>query len=154
MVVKTEKCAFSEYPIFPGHGMRYIRRDGMPVTVSGSKCKSLMLQKLKPAKLQWTQGWRRLNKKTNVETQVRKRTRKTTKFQRAIVGISMEEIKKKRAQKPHERSEQRDAALREVKERQKKMKLAKAKADNQAAKAKAHTNTKGFGKGARGGSKR
>jgi len=154
MVVKTEKCAFSEYPIFPGHGMRYIRRDGMPVTVGGSKCKSLMLQRLKPSKLQWTQGWRRLNKKINVESQVKKRTRKTTKFQRAIVGVSLEEIKKKRAQKPHERSAQRDAALREVKERNKTKKLAKAKAENQANKSKSYTHTKGQGKNARGGQKR
>ena len=37
MVVKTELCAFSEYRIYPGHGQKYVRRDGQLVTVSTSK---------------------------------------------------------------------------------------------------------------------
>lgn len=37
-------------------------------------------------------------------------TRKTTKLNRAIVGASLEEIKKKRSQKPEVRSAQREAA--------------------------------------------
>jgi len=93
MVVKTEKCAFSEYNVYPGHGMRMVRRDGQPVTLGGSKTKSMMLQRMKPSKLQWTQGWRRLNKKMQVDTTVKKRTRKTTKFQRAIVGASLEDVR-------------------------------------------------------------
>lgn len=28
MVIKTEVCAFSDYRIYPGHGVRFIRRDG------------------------------------------------------------------------------------------------------------------------------
>lgn len=36
--------------------------------------------------------------------------RKTTKINRAIVGASLEEIKKKRSQKPEVRSAQREAA--------------------------------------------
>merc|ERR1719231_1183941 len=113
-----------------------------------------MLQRMKPSKLMWTTAWRRLNKKMNVDVVVRKRTRKATKVQRAIVGVSLEEIKKKRAQKPAERSAQRVAALNEVKERNKSKKLAKAKAENQANKSKSYTHTKGQGKNARGGQKR
>ncbi len=37
-------------------------------------------------------------------------TRKTTKLNRAIVGASLEEIKKKRSQKPEVRNAQREAA--------------------------------------------
>eukprot|EP01031_Cornospumella_fuschlensis_P037534 gene37534-45585_t len=48
MVVKTELCAFSEYRIYPGHGIKYIRRDGQPVTLSGSKSKRLLLNRKKP----------------------------------------------------------------------------------------------------------
>lgn len=79
--------------MYPGHGMRMVRRDGQPVTLGGSKTKSMMLQRMKPSKLQWTQGWRRLNKKMQVDTTVKKRTRKTTKFQRAIVGASLEDVR-------------------------------------------------------------
>ena len=51
--------------------------------------------------------------------------RRAVKAQRAVVGMSLEEIKKKKAQKPEVRSAQREAALREVKERNKKAKEAK-----------------------------
>lgn len=33
MVVKTDKCAFSEFNIFPGHGMKFVKRDGTPLMV-------------------------------------------------------------------------------------------------------------------------
>ena len=92
MVVKTEKCAFSEYHIFPGHGMKYIRRDGQPIILSGSKAKSLYLQRMKSSKLMWTQAWRRLNKKGNDATIARKKTKRSVKMQRAIVGISLETV--------------------------------------------------------------
>ncbi|CAM9532207.1 unnamed protein product [Ectocarpus sp. 13 AM-2016] len=110
MVIKTEVCAFSDTRIYPGHGVRFIRRDGQPITLFSAKCKSLLKQRKKPAKLTWTQAWRRLNKKIKVEEVTRRRTRKTTKLNRAIVGASLEEIKKKRSQKPEVRSAQREAA--------------------------------------------
>ena len=37
-VIKTEQCSFSEFRIWPGHGMRYARRDG---TVSASAVEHL-----------------------------------------------------------------------------------------------------------------
>ena len=67
MVVKTELCAFSEFRIYPGHGIRFIRRDGQPVLLATSKAKSMIQQRKKPAKLMWTQAWRRLNKKGKEE---------------------------------------------------------------------------------------
>lgn len=70
---RTELCAFSEYRIYPGHGQRFIRKDGQPVTLSTSKCKRLLLNRKKPAKLMWTQAWRRLNKKGKEEGIVRKK---------------------------------------------------------------------------------
>ena len=94
MVIKTELCAFSEYRIYPGNGQLFIRRDGRPVTLGSSKAKSLLAQRKKPAKLVWTQRWRIQNKKGLSETTSKKRARKVVKIQRAVVGASMEEIKK------------------------------------------------------------
>jgi len=119
MVVKTELCAFSEYRVYPGHGLRFIRLNGTPVTLAGSKEKGLLNDKKKPAKLVWTQGWRRLHKKGKTEEGSRRRTRKTTKVQRAIVGASLDEIKAKRNQKPEKRDAIKEAALKEIKERKK-----------------------------------
>ncbi|TFJ87688.1 hypothetical protein NSK_001038 [Nannochloropsis salina CCMP1776] len=126
MVIKTDMCSFSEYRVYPGHGIRFVRRDSATLVFSTAKTKGLYNQRKKAARLVWTQGWRRLHKKIKVEEVQKRRTRRTTKFQRAIVGASLEEIKKKRAQKP-ERNAQREAALKEVKERAKAMKAKQAK---------------------------
>merc|ERR1712151_167362 len=71
----------------------------------------------KPVKLRWTQAWRRMNKKGKADEQAKKRTRKAQKFQKAIVGMSLEDIKKKKAQKPELRQQARDAAAKEAKAR-------------------------------------
>ena len=155
MGVKTDKCAFSEFNIFPGHGMKFVKRDGTPLMVISRKAKSLMMQRKKPAKLTWTQRWRIMNKKGLAEGGVRKRTRRVVKVQRAIVGTSADDIKKLRTQKPELRSAQREAALRETKERNKAKKAEKiknkavAKANQPKVKA-----PKGGNKNARGGAKR
>ena len=155
MVVKTDKCAFSEFNIFPGHGMKFVKRDGTPLMVISRKAKSLMMQRKKPAKLTWTQRWRIMNKKGLAEGGVRKRTRRVVKVQRAIVGTSADDIKKLRTQKPELRSAQREAALRETKDRNKAKKAEKiknkavAKANQPKVKA-----PKGGNKNARGGAKR
>ncbi|GFH48171.1 ribosomal L24e-domain-containing protein [Chaetoceros tenuissimus] len=67
----------------------------------------------KPAKLVWTQAWRRLHKKGLAETTQKKRTRRVAKVARAVVGASLEDIKKKATRT----SAQREAALKEVKAR-------------------------------------
>jgi large subunit ribosomal protein L24e len=122
----------SEYRIWPGTGKLFIRRDGKPIYLGSSKAQSLTLQRKKPAKLVWTQAWRRLHKKGITETNLKKRRTRSTKVQRAVVGLSLDDIKKKAAQKPEFRSAQRDAALKEVKQRKKDNK-AKSKGKGNAA---------------------
>jgi len=94
-----------------------IRRDGKPVFLGTSKSFSLTLQRKKAAKLVWTQAWRRLHKKGLTEAATKKRSKRSNKVQRAVVGASLDEIKKKAAQKSDFRAAQRDAALKEVKTR-------------------------------------
>ena len=113
MVIATELCALSEYRIYPGNGKLFIRRDGKPVFLGSSKAYSLTIQRKKPAKLVWTQAWRRLHKKGLAETTQKKRTRRVAKVARAVVGASLEDIKKKATRT----SAQREAALKEVKAR-------------------------------------
>jgi len=38
---RTDKCAFSEFNIFPGHGMKYVKRDGTPLMLINRKSKSV-----------------------------------------------------------------------------------------------------------------
>merc|ERR1711920_1077543 len=75
---------------------------------------------IKPVKLRWTQAWRKMNKKGKVDETGKKRTRKAQKFQKAIVGMSLEDIKRKKAQKPELRQqakEAKEAAAKEAKAR-------------------------------------
>lgn len=98
--IKTELCSFCEYRIYPGRGQKFVARDGKVQTYIHSKQARLGRQKLKAAKLRWTLIWRRANKKSRGEAVAKRRTRKSGKVQKAIVGISLDEIKQRRAAKP------------------------------------------------------
>eukprot|EP00442_Polarella_glacialis_P040992 CAMPEP_0115152878 /NCGR_PEP_ID=MMETSP0227-20121206/66403_1 /TAXON_ID=89957 /ORGANISM="Polarella glacialis, Strain CCMP 1383" /LENGTH=43 /DNA_ID= /DNA_START= /DNA_END= /DNA_ORIENTATION= len=43
MVIKTDLCHYTEYRIYPGHGMKSVAKDG--------KADSLFHQRIKPVKL-------------------------------------------------------------------------------------------------------
>ena len=74
-------------------------------------------QGIKPAKLTWTLAWRRLHKKGTKEEGSRTRRRRTVRTQRAIAGLSVEEMAKKAAAKPTLRAAAKDNALKEAQER-------------------------------------
>ena len=120
MVIKTEPCAFTEYRIYPGRGRKFAAKDGKVYYFISTKAMSLFHQRKKAVKLTWTQAWRRFNKKTKVDEISKRRTRKTTRVQKAIVGISLDEIKRRRAEKPEEREKKLAAAKQEAKQRQQK----------------------------------
>ena len=94
-----------------------IRRDGKPIWLGSSKAFSLTVQRKKAAKLVWTQAWRRLHKKGLAETTTKKRNRRTGKVQRAVVGASLDDIRKKASQKTEIRSAAKESALKEIKAR-------------------------------------
>merc|ERR1712100_860641 len=118
MVIKTDLCPYTEYRIYPGRGMRFIARDGKQSFFINRKAARLFHPKIKPVKLRWTQAWRRMNKKGKADESGKKRTRKAQKFQKAIVGMSLDDIRKKKAQKPELRQAAKEAALKEAKARQ------------------------------------
>ena len=157
MVIATELCALSEYRIYPGNGKLMIRRDGKPIWLGTSKAYSLTIQRKKAAKLVWTQAWRRLHKKGLSETSTKKRTRRANKVQRAVVGASLDDIKKRAAEKSSVRSAAREAALKEMKERKAANKAKSGgkgsapKGGNQFQKVPKHM---GGGRGKRGGTQR
>merc|ERR1711933_10009 len=124
MVIKTDLCSYTEYRIYPGHGQKFVAKDGKVSFFITRKADSLFHQRIKPVKLRWTQAWRRMNKKGKADEQAKKRTRKVQKFQKAIVGMSLDDIKKKKAEKPQLRQQAKEAAAKEAKARQ----AAKAKA--------------------------
>ncbi|KAJ3275398.1 60S ribosomal protein L24 [Terramyces sp. JEL0728] len=82
-----------------------------------SKNKSLFLQRKKPAKFDWTVVFRRLHKKGIDETATKKRTKKSVKVQRSIVGASLDVIKAKRDMTAESRLSERKKAIDAVKEK-------------------------------------
>ena len=127
MVIKCDICFYTELKVWPGHGKRCVQK-GKLVTFLSRKAWSLNDQKIKAQRLTWTQAWRRKHKKGKVETATKKKIKRTGKVYKAIQGISMDEIRKRREQKPEMRTAQREAALREIKERKKKTADEKKKA--------------------------
>ncbi|TPX38601.1 hypothetical protein SeMB42_g06640 [Synchytrium endobioticum] len=130
--MRTEICNFSGFKIYPGHGKMYIRMDSKAYRFINGKCESYFLQRLKPSKLDWTIVFRKLHKKGVTEEAVKKRTKRTVKAQRAIVGASLEAIKAKRNEKSEVRIAARQEAVRAIKakrqEEEAKKKAEKAKA--------------------------
>ncbi|XP_071819197.1 large ribosomal subunit protein eL24-like [Apostichopus japonicus] len=117
MSVKTDLCHFSLFKIYPGHGKRYVRQDGKTFIFINSKCQRSFFMKRNPRDINWTVLYRRKHKKGVQEEVTKKRTRKTTKFQRSIAGTSLAEIMAKKNQKPEVRKAQRDQAIKAAKEK-------------------------------------
>lgn len=92
--------------------------------------------KRNPRKVKWTVLYRRKHKKGIEEEQIKKRTRRTVKANRAVVGASIAEIMAKRNMKPEVRKAQRDQAIKAAKE-QKKAKTADKKVKTTSSKGKA-----------------
>merc|ERR1711862_642747 len=125
MVTKTDQCSFTQYKIVPGRGTRFISKDGRTHYFISTKARSLYHQKIKPVKLTWTMAWRAYNKKIKVDEMQKKKSRKTTHIQKAVVGMSIEEIRGKKAESREDRDKANEALAKEVKDRKAKQIQAK-----------------------------
>jgi len=121
--MKVEIDSFSGSKIYPGRGTLFVRGDSKIFRFQSSKSASLFHQRKNPRRISWTVLYRRQHKKGISEETSKKRSRKTVKHQRAIVGASLELIKQRRSLKPQERKANREAKLAKDKEAKK---LAKA----------------------------
>jgi large subunit ribosomal protein L24e len=79
------------------------------------KSEAHFLSKKNPRKFHWTIFFRRLHKKGASEESTKRKTRRSTKVQRAIVGATWEEIMARRNQPAAVRQANRDAAMQESK---------------------------------------
>lgn len=123
--MKVELDSFSGTKIYPGRGTLFVRSDSKIFRFQSSKSASLFKQRKNPRRISWTVLYRRQHKKGLAEETSKRRTRKTVKNQRAIVGASLELIKERRSQKPAERKKARDEKLALDKETKKAAKAAR-----------------------------
>jgi len=101
----------------PGRGTRFVSKDGRTHYFISTKARSLFHQKIKPVKLTWNMAWRAHNKKIKVDDIQKKRSRKTTRIQKAVVGMSIEEIRRKKAESREDRDKNADTAAKDIKDR-------------------------------------
>eukprot|EP01015_Nassula_variabilis_P027055 TRINITY_DN547_c0_g2_i1.p2 TRINITY_DN547_c0_g2~~TRINITY_DN547_c0_g2_i1.p2 ORF type:complete len:153 (+),score=51.56 TRINITY_DN547_c0_g2_i1:147-605(+) len=141
MVVKTEICEFSDHRIYPGKGFKYVSKDGKTHQFLNRKSGSHFLKKVRAQNIRWTISWRRLNKKIKTDEASKKRKKRVIRTQRAIVGITLEDIQRKRSEKPQERQAQREQALREIKDRKAKVAATKKKTTTTVKTTKVETTT-------------
>ena len=82
---------------------------------STSKTESLFLHRKNPRKIAWTVVYRRMHKKGITEEIAKKRSRKTVKHQRGIVGADLATIAARRNQTAAVRAAARTAAITKAK---------------------------------------
>lgn len=82
---------------------------------ANGKNESLFLQRKNPRKIAWTQVYRRMHKKGITEEVAKKRSRRTVKHQRGIVGADLAAIAARRNQTAQVRQAQRSAAISKAK---------------------------------------
>merc|ERR1712029_546707 len=118
-IMKIELCVYSGYKIYPGHGRSLVKVDGKNLRFLSGRTHKAHLLKRNPRETWGTVLYRRKHKKGLEEDVAKKRNKRTQKFQRAVVGATLQDIMAKRNQKPEERKAQREQAVRAAKEKQK-----------------------------------
>merc|ERR1711862_47875 len=114
--MKIELCAYSGYKIYPCRGRTLVKVDGKSYKFLSSRTHKAHLLKRNPREVTWTVLYRRKHRKGIEEEASKKRTKRTQKFQRAVVGATLQDIMAKRNQKPEVRKAQREQAIRAAKE--------------------------------------
>ncbi|KAL9636171.1 MAG: hypothetical protein Q9164_002991 [Protoblastenia rupestris] len=111
VIMRTYDDTFSGEKIYPGKGKLYVRGDSKIFRFQNGKTESLFLQRKNPRRIAWTTLYRRQHKKGISEEIAKKRTRRTVKQQRGIVGAPLELIKDRRSQRPEAREAARKEAI-------------------------------------------
>merc|ERR1711902_408631 len=105
-----------------------IKVDGKSYKFLSSRTHKAHLLKRNPREVTWTVLYRRKHKKGQEEDVSKKRNKRTQKFQRAVVGATLQDIMAKRNQKPEVRKAQREQAVRAAKDQKKQAATKKAPA--------------------------
>merc|ERR1711862_362024 len=100
-------------------GRSLIKVDGKTWGFLSGRTHKAHLLKRNPREVTWTVLYRRKHKKGQEEDVSKKRNKRTQKFQRAVVGATLQDIMAKRNQKPEVRKAQREQAVRAAKDAKK-----------------------------------
>jgi len=110
-----------------------VKADARSFTFLSGKCEALQLARANPRKTRWTVVYRRIHRKGAAEEIAKRKTRRTRKFQRGVVGASLEMIKNFRNQKAEVRDAARKAAIEDAKQKTRAKQVVKKQTASKAA---------------------
>uniref|UniRef100_A0A090XDV9 Large ribosomal subunit protein eL24 n=1 Tax=Ixodes ricinus TaxID=34613 RepID=A0A090XDV9_IXORI len=124
--MKIGLCSFSGYKIYPGHGKRMVKTDGKTFHFLNAKCEASHMMKRNPRKgdVDGAVSPQAQEGPGGGDGQAAHQSARP-KFQRAIVGASLNDIMARRNMKPEVRKAQREQAIRAAKEKQRAQKAQK-----------------------------